>query len=207
MTMIREHEQARAVAGEPPAAYFFDQFILNQWDMYKDCTCEAARCEELIDGLRMSLRACGTLLLCCTAGAEGVGWERPAPLSRVWCLFETFVAIVEEVKVVVRFAPQDMAEFRRALNKGGMERVHKALDGLDARDASASVESDKAMILGDIEATVGLDVFNQRVREGLLAEYKRTATLAAFSTASSLSSSSLSRSSSFSSSRDARVLG
>ena len=106
------------------------------------------------------------------------GWERPAPFARVWCLFEVFVAIKEEVTVIVQLGSHDMTEFRVALNTTGLERVNKALAGLDARDAQASVPSDKGMILGDIEEVVGMEEFNRRVRAGMLAEFKRIATRA-----------------------------
>ena len=118
--------------------------------------------------------ACGTLLLCCSAGPTGApGWERPAPFARVWCLFEVFVAIVEDVAVVVCLGPADMTAFRKALNANGMARVSEALAGLDARDAGASVPSDKDMIMADIDASVGIEAFNERVRGTMLVEFKR----------------------------------
>ena len=132
----------------------------------------------MVDGLRFSLRACGTLVLCCSAGPTGLGWESPAPFSRVWCLFEVYVAITEAAHVIVKLATNDMVEFQKALNKNGMERVDRALAGLDARKADASVDSDKEMILHNIEQTVGLDGFNSRVRESMREEYKRIATSA-----------------------------
>ena len=59
-----------------------------------------------------------------------------------------------------------------------MDRVERALASLDARNASASVASDKGMIIGDIEATVGLEEFNSLVRSSMRREYKRIATSA-----------------------------
>ena len=64
------------------------------------------------------------------------------------------------------------------MSRVGSERVNRALAGLDARDAQASVETDKGMILSDIESAVGMEEFNRRVREGVLAEFKRIATRA-----------------------------
>ena len=80
--------------------------------------------------------------------------------------------------MIVQLGSHDMTEFRVALNTTGLERVNRALAGLDARDAQASVESDKGMILRDIESAVGMEEFNRRVREGMLAEFKRIATQA-----------------------------
>ena len=71
-----------------------------------------------------------------------------------------------------------MAEFHKALNKDGMDRVERALASLDAQNASSSVPADKQMILGDIEATVGLQRFNDIVRSSMRAEYRRIATSA-----------------------------
>ena len=71
-----------------------------------------------------------------------------------------------------------MAEFHKALNKDGMDRVERALASLDAQNASSSVFADKQMILGDIEATVGLQRFNDIVRSSMRAEYRRIATSA-----------------------------
>ena len=173
VAMIRAHDDARVAAGAARGAYFFDMFVLNQHQLTKNCTTDLEKREQLIQGLRRSLLACGTLLLCCTAGPEGVGWEQPAPLGRVWCLFEVFVAVTEGVAVVVRLESKDMVDFQHALNMDGMARVSRALAALDARDASASVSSDKDMVLDDIQTTVGFDEFNRQVREGMLAEYKR----------------------------------
>ena len=80
--------------------------------------------------------------------------------------------------MIVQLGSKDMTEFQVALNTTGLERVNKALAGLAARDAQASVESDKGMILSEIEEAVGMDEFNRRVREGVLAEFKRIATRA-----------------------------
>ena len=171
--MVREHDRERVAAGHPPAYYFVDMFVLNQHQLTKNCTSDVDKRRQLVDGLRFSLQACGTLLLCCTAGPTGIGWESPAPFSRVWCLFEIDIAVAEGVSVVVRFAPKDMVEFRQAMLKDGLNRVERVLGSLDARHASASVPSDKDMILGSIEATVGLESFNERVRQCMLTEYKR----------------------------------
>ena len=71
----------------------------------------------------------------------------------------------------------DNLEFRKALHRGGMTRVHKAVGAIDARNANASVQSDIDMIVGAISESVGMDTFNDRVREGLLGEYRRISLL------------------------------
>ena len=90
-------------------------------------------------------------------------------------MFEVFVAIIEKVKVEVRLASTDMTEFRRAVLKDGIGIVETAMAKLDAREATASVPSDRDMIMSDIDACVGFEEFNRRVRECMLGEFKRVA--------------------------------
>ena len=72
--------------------------------------------EQLITGLRNSLKSSGRLLLCCSVGPSGrPGWEYPAPFERIWCLFEIFVAISSNIPVIVQLAPAEAFAFRKAL--------------------------------------------------------------------------------------------
>ena len=68
------------------------------------------------------------------------------------------------------------------MSRVGSERVNRALAGLDARDAQASVyiggDGHRILIRRDIESAVGMEEFNRRVRGGMLAEFKRIATQA-----------------------------
>ena len=178
IAMIREHDNALVASGKPPGVYWLDHFVLNENGMADVQQDKEQWRRKIVTLLRTSLRNCGNLLLCCSAGSQGIGWERPAPIARVWCLFEVYAAILEDVKVIVQLAPTDMVEFQRALLANGMQRVERALESLDARNAGASVMSDKELILADIEADVGIAEFNRRVRERVLAEYKRVATSA-----------------------------
>jgi hypothetical protein len=73
---------------EPPF-FFLDMMAINQHSFYLGSTSLQSNQEELLDGLRASLLACGNLLLCCMSGPSGEpGWCEPAPFKRIWCLFE-----------------------------------------------------------------------------------------------------------------------
>ena len=107
-------------------------------------------------------------------GRGGDSSSRAHALARARrCLFEVFVAISNGVRMTVQLGAADARDFRSALNKGGMARVQKALEAIDARDAAASVQSDLDMILGQIADKTGMVSFNERVRGALLAEFKR----------------------------------
>jgi hypothetical protein len=77
--------------------------------------------------------------------------------------------------VVLQFGDQDEIAFRAALSKGGMARVQEAVEGIDALKAEATLRTDLTMILLEIESSMGVDSFNQLIREGVLAEYKNLA--------------------------------
>ena len=113
-----------------------------------------------------------------TVGTHAGTPESHLAPRRCRCLFESFIAIREGLPIQVQLGEDDAHEFRRALNRGGMARVQSAIEALDARDAAASVAADRAMILREIERTTGVEEFNARVREGLLAEFRRISTSA-----------------------------
>ena len=176
MQILKARDRDRAAEGKPPGVYWFDNCVLNQHKFAKLDWNDPEQRQASIDALQYSVRACGTVLLCCTKGpTEAAGWESPAPFARVWCVFEIYVAITKQANIVLQFAPRDAIEFRKALQKDGMARVEKALAELDARAAGASVASDKEMILEEIETTVGVEEVNRRVRERVLAGYRRIA--------------------------------
>lgn len=85
LDMIREHEARRKAVGERPAYYFVDVFVLNQHQLFKNCTSDVTKREMLVTSLKNCLVACGHTLLCCSAGHDGhSGWESPAVLGRIW---------------------------------------------------------------------------------------------------------------------------
>ena len=121
-----------------------------------------------------SLVACGSVVLCCTTGPEGKpGWEDPAPLSRIWCLFEIFTSFREKLNIEMQMTLNDERDFKMALQKDGLKRIENALAGIDVAIAKASVEGDRIAILRDIQVHMSLVDFNKRVRAGLRDEYRR----------------------------------
>ena len=80
-----------------------------------------------------------------------------------------------KISVMLQFCDQDELAFRAALSKGGMARVDEVLQGIDATKAEATLHTDLAMILLEIEGSMGLHAFNELIREGILAEYKNLA--------------------------------
>ena len=155
---------------------FLDLFHVNQHTFFLGSTAEAAVQDELAEGLRESVRVCGRLCLCCMAGpgGDGRGWCEPAPMRRIWCLFEIFTALRAPgapLPVSIQFGAREEEQFREALARGGSQPVHAALDALDAATAHATVPTDREFILGLIERDVGIAAFNRVIRDGLRRAY------------------------------------
>lgn len=100
----------------------------------------------------------------------------PAPLSRIWCLFELFTSFREQIPIDMQFAPEDERSFKMALQKNGLVQIEQALLRIDAATAQASVEEDRVAILDDIQRHMSIGDFNVRVRDGLRTEYRRVST-------------------------------
>ena len=80
-----------------------------------------------------------------------------------------------KIPTVIQFGDKDEVEFRAALLKGGMARVATALQGIDAFAAEATLNTDREMILLEIENSIGLEAFNELIRSGMADEYRSLA--------------------------------
>ena len=80
-----------------------------------------------------------------------------------------------KIPTVIQFGDKDEVEFRAALLKGGMARVAGVLEGIDATAAEATLSTDREMILLEIENSMGLEEFNQLIRNGMATEYRSLA--------------------------------
>jgi hypothetical protein len=56
-----------------------------------------------------------------------------------------------KISIMLQFCDQDELAFQAALSKGGMARVDEVLQGIDVTKAQATLHTDLAMILVEIE--------------------------------------------------------
>jgi hypothetical protein len=95
----------------------------------------------------------------------------PALYPPARCLFEAFISIISKAQVQMCFAPVDEQGFFSALGAGLFDA--KALcSTIDAMKATASVADDKTMIMKRIKKEVGLESYNEQVRQFLEQQYK-----------------------------------
>lgn len=90
-------------------------------------------------------------------------WNDPLYLSRVWCVFEFFEAIVSPgVKLDLVLSKSDSLDLKVAVDtaQGDMKGVWHTLSSLDIGKAQASVEADRCNILRLVEEGPGLSRVN-----------------------------------------------
>jgi hypothetical protein len=140
-----------------------DSFALNQHAFVEDCTAgDEDMQEKLVATLRSNISAPGRVVICLYP------YENPIPLQRCWCLLEIYQALTLECDVTMVFSPDDEAAFydelygRRLSGQRSFD-LNDLLGNIDAECATASVDSDKHMILKNIRKSIGMDSFNKSI--------------------------------------------
>jgi hypothetical protein len=86
----------------------------------------------------------------------------------VWCLFELYIAITLNAKVIMHFPAEDAEGFYSKLRKeeAAVETV-ALVPTIDAKQAQATMESDRERIFQEIADSIGMDEFNRQLQEYL----------------------------------------
>ena len=161
---ILENFEARLPVQSTPRYYWFDIFVMNQHS-----TTEIG--ENLLQNLHRSIEAPGKLLLLVDS------WRDPVPLARCWCLFEIYTAIQCGADIIMCLSRSEENSFTGELDSNQVELALQ-LQAIDAEEAEATVESDKAMIFGRIREEIGFEAFNAKLRDTLLAALQQTVMVA-----------------------------
>ena len=108
--------------------------------------------------------------------------ESPAPLKRVWCLYEIMTLVTTEgFELMLGFTSEGRKELLKLADgfalKGGAkdasavkasaDRLQKTIKAISSRKATATVPSDEKMIKGMIVKKMGYDKFDQKVKDAL----------------------------------------
>lgn len=91
----------------------------------------------------------------CTLGVLNEARD-PLPLSRIWCLFEYYHTMRLNVQLQLFFPLSEVSS---------KDFKFMSSYDVDVRSANAKVLSDKDRILNDVEASLGIDVFNARLKQ------------------------------------------
>jgi len=99
-------------------------------------------------------------------------WQAPTYLSRMWCLFEIFMASERACKITIRMPSSQWDQFKKAIRcDNGAEQVSnifKACSSINVR--MAETNSDRTNIMRLIEGGGGYDNFNSKIN-GLIKEW------------------------------------
>lgn len=159
----------RLEAVENPNYYWFDLFNKNQHIVTSDSTAL-----ELTEGIQQP----GKMVFVLHPIKQ---WS----VKRIWCLFEVLICMQVKAKLEVAFSFSMLDVFeRQQVNDGeevkaipwdSFDRYSRELPDVDVENADATYLPDKAMILDQIRASVGIEEMNRTVRERLTACFKESA--------------------------------
>jgi hypothetical protein len=161
--------ESQKEVGSDQSFYFIDQFCLNQHTMTsKGVLSKKEMQAEVKDMLTRSIAGPGRVLMLLHP------WREPVVLSRAWCLFEVYTAILAGASVQMCFSKKDEKAFHEALKTRSFD-VDKVCNWVDAMQATATEKEDKDMILEEISKNVGLAKYNTKLRRFLAEQFNLVA--------------------------------
>ncbi|CAE7889487.1 WD repeat-containing protein 5-like [Symbiodinium microadriaticum] len=100
-------------------------------------------------------------------------WSKPFYLTRVWCIFETFVAAKSDISYTLIFPPDSAESMHGALQRGMHMEVTKDWSSIDVAHATASRPVDEEKVKGMISRTSSFDEVNSVVKDHLVNWFKK----------------------------------
>jgi tetratricopeptide (TPR) repeat protein len=92
-------------------------------------------------------------------------WKAPAILTRIWCIFELFIANTNGCMFDIIMPPDEKDSMEQDINTqgGGIDGLYEMLGNIKVQNAQASYEKDRLGILETIGSNVGHQVLNNQV--------------------------------------------
>lgn len=132
-------------------------FCNNQYRIMEE---KSGRGSDLLEVFEKRLNAIGS----CVAILDT--WQTPIYTKRVWCIFEQYTAVKNDIPVQIILPVSEAASMHDALETGVAE-VAFALQNIDVESAEASFKADEEKVKGAIRTDVGFDRVNEAVQESL----------------------------------------
>ena len=93
-------------------------------------------------------------------------WTKPEYFSRLWCIFEFWMAHRHQTEIELLFRPGEATELKGALEwEGGKSVTETMMSGVDCASASASFAEDERWIRHAISHNLGFDTLDLLIRE------------------------------------------
>eukprot|EP00732_Lithocolla_globosa_P003668 Lithocolla_globosa_v1_NODE_3039_length_1784_cov_93.872180.p1 type:complete len:318 gc:universal NODE_3039_length_1784_cov_93.872180:207-1160(+) len=90
-------------------------------------------------------------------------WVNPIPITRAWCLWEIKSCIDMGCGFEICLPPSERLDLENSLNES-FTVFDKALAGIDAEKAQATLETDRVMIFNAIEQSIGFQGINKLLK-------------------------------------------
>eukprot|EP00931_Biecheleriopsis_adriatica_P100852 TRINITY_DN76091_c0_g1_i1.p1 TRINITY_DN76091_c0_g1~~TRINITY_DN76091_c0_g1_i1.p1 ORF type:complete len:500 (-),score=66.42 TRINITY_DN76091_c0_g1_i1:17-1516(-) len=95
-------------------------------------------------------------------------YTHPTYVTRIWCVFETYTAIVGELSMSVVIPPEMHSKLETSLLKGKLQDIAQQLSVIHVEQAKASHIEDEEHIKRIIQTSVGFEQVNTVVKSALM---------------------------------------
>jgi len=136
-------------------------FCNNQYRIFKATNVDAGDLEKIFRTHLVSIGKVVALL---------DHWSDPQYLTRVWTIYEQFVAADLKVPMEFILPPQARDTLVECFEQGrdGLLKVRASLTNVRVEKAEASQEADRVTIMAMIQGGMGYDTVNAKVQDGML---------------------------------------
>ena len=150
-------KQATNATMLPNIAFFMCFFVNNQFRVIL----EESSCDNLDTVFRQNLMRCGQMVAVLDT------WEQPVYLSRVWTIYEQFVASSLDIPVTFVMPEAAGASLQEQIMRGevGITKITSSISMLDVAKAEAWKQEDEIKVKAAIQDSVGFDRVNKHVAQ------------------------------------------
>ncbi|CAE7488453.1 unnamed protein product [Symbiodinium natans] len=147
----------------PESVFFFMCFFVNNQHriIVEESVAGSDNLEEVFES---NLRRIGRMVAILDT------WEEPVYLTRIWTIYEQFVASTLQIQVVF-VMPEESVRFLQQqiyCGKSGVDEVTSCVSCVDSERASAWKKEDEDKVKALIRSTVGFQHLNRHVREVMI---------------------------------------
>lgn len=120
-------------------------------------------CNDLQEVFKQNVRRMGRMVILFD------DWKFPVYLSRIWSVYEVYVALDLDVQITIAMPEHVLESFRIVIQQGerGMQEISQTLVKMDLRNAYAASQEDEAYVKSEIENTVGFDYVNRHMKQAM----------------------------------------
>ena len=150
-------------SGQHTAVFFFMCFFVNNQYRILVESHHYDACNDLQELFKQRLRRMGRMVILLD------DWKFPVYLSRIWSVYEVYVALDLDVQITIAMPEHVLESFRIVIQQGepGMQYISKTLVEMDLEKATASTREAEAYVKSEIEHAVGFGAVNRYMKQAM----------------------------------------